>query len=239
MPLAHSLLHNATIKMTNILKVFAGENADSYLQKQVWGYSCKDLCIDELSLFSGVLDNELLRGKYGKSCICPENKEKLESKVRVLSENIKFDNTSYKDDSKKDFFDVAHPDCIILSHYQKWCRQFVCDLEIAVSLYNKKDDCDLTLLTFISKEKVCDISLDEISVLAEKVCKLDVETTLETQGCEMAAQVYLVKNYCNITNNFTVSKKQCEIAHSEFITKHSCNIDVSAFKQATKSFNNC
>lgn len=225
--------------MTNILKVFAGENADSYLQKQVWGYSCKDLCIDELSLFRRVLDNEMLRSRYGKSCICPENKEKLEPRVRVLSENMKFDNSSYKNTSKKDFFDVDNPDCIILSHYQKWCKQFICDLGVVISLKNNKEDCDLSVLTFISKEKACDLSLEDIKVAVQRVCKLDVEATISQEGCGVGAQVYLVKNYCNVSGDFNITNETCEIAHSEYLKKYGCGISLPEFKKSTNSFHNC
>lgn len=226
--------------MTNKLKYKVGKESDEYLNKLVWGYgTCSVIDIKSIKPYSDLLDREEVRKRYGGACICPEIKQTLNEKVNLLLQKSKIDPLEFKDTSGYNFWAYTHSDCILPTHYQKWCRQFLCDLSVTISLYNKAEDCDLSLLTFISKEDACDLTLPSLKIALTKVCDLDVTTTINTQGCDLGAQVFLAQNYCNLEGDFKITNETCETAHCSYITKHGCDLSLEAFKRATSDFHNC
>jgi len=226
--------------MINELKYKVGKESDGYVNKLVWGYNtCSVVDAKSIRPYSELLDRELVRKRYGGECICPEIRQTLNEKVNLLLQKSKIDSLEFKDTSGYNFWAYTNSDCIIPTHYQKWCYQCLCDLSVSISFYNKEKDCDLSTLTFISKEEVCELTIPSIKSALAKVCKLDVTTTIDTHGCDLGAQVFLAQNYCSLEDDFKITNETCEIAHCSYIEKHGCDISLNAFKHATSNFHNC
>ena len=222
--------------MTNELKFKVAEYADSYLQKLVWGYvGCKELDVENILFLSEVIDRESLRARYGETCLCPELVEKLNHKINKFLGKSGIDSTQFKDTTGKNFWQYTHPHCIRTKHYQKWCNQFLCDLDVLIT-FQKKKDCDLSLLTFISKEDACNLTLDMIKITVDNLCKLDVSTVIREQGCDIGAQVFVAQNYCKLESNYTLNETQCKLAHNTYKTTYNCDIEAQNFKSAIQTF---
>jgi hypothetical protein len=225
--------------MKNELKYKVGKQAETYSTKMLWGYTtCASFDVKSIKLYAELIGRESLRVAYGKGCICEDISERFTSKINRLRGSSKISPLEFKDTSGVNFWQYTHPHCIKLTHYQKWCNQFLCDLEVIISL-KSGEKCDLDVLTFISKKEACELQLSDIKLVYDRVCKLDVRATIEKEGCNLGAQVFLTKNYCKIENDFKVSEKECNIAHNAYVQKYGCDIDLTTFKSATKSYINC
>ena len=250
-------------KMTRLTNTIAN-SAEAKVETLTWGYTrkCASKLPDNAIVLDKLLAREKLRNRYGGGCICDELL--LEERVSVINSGVP--PTIIEDINNKGYIKwlYAHPDCVVKTHYQKWCEQFVCDLSVVMAV-QAKEECDLSLLTFISADDACNLGLDAIKVALDRVCQLDVGTTITQHGCELGAQVFLAKNYCNIsseikiesvdcklgaeatisenkcdiTQDFRVDKSTCKLAHSVFISEHGCNLDFKRFIRATKGLNNC
>lgn len=237
-----------------------GQFSSIHLQKMCWGYSICGQEVDSRVLELNEIERRnLLAGEH--SCV---DQKLLEKELKKVSAKKDIPPIGKKNNKGYIKWLYAHPDCVVKTHYQKWCEQFVCDLSVVMAV-QAKEECDLSLLTFISADDACNLGLDAIKVALDRVCQLDVGTTITQHGCELGAQVFLAKNYCNIsseikiesvdcklgaeatisenkcdiTQDFRVGKSTCKLAHSAFISEHGCNLDFKRFIKATKGLNNC
>lgn len=216
-----------------IFEQLLANNGPQRLQKLTWGYSACENRIIDVDLVE-VEKRQAFRKKYGATCLEDSKIKELRS---VASFGATLNDFGTKETRGKLAFLYANPTCLIKSHYIKWCEQFLCDVSLAISLFNK-EACDVSLATFIKPEE-CKISLDGIKSTVDKLCLLEINTVVQEKGCEIAAEVFIIQNYCDLETGIKIEESVCELAYTAFINQCNCNITLPQFKAATSRFTKC
>ena len=215
-----------------------GNGAGTYSQKLVWGYSTECLPdIDRLCTLSDIQKRAGIKDKHGVECLGKDQKKCLESELVRLSSKKECSPLFTSDSSNHLKWLYENQSCVIRTHYEKWCARVLCDLEIAIKVV-QKTPCDVSLSPYLS-EKVCDITVGDINVIYNSLCRLDINVVLIESGCSTAAEVFLVQNFCNTGVGWKVDETTCKIAHSVFLKECKCDISLKEFISATSKWNNC
>lgn len=215
-----------------------GDGASIYSQNLVWGYSTE--CppdMDRLCVLSDIQKRAEIKDKHGIECLGEEQKKCLESELAKLFSKKECPPLFTLDSSNHLKWLYENQSCVIRTHYEKWCDRVLCDLEIALKVI-EKTPCDISLSPILS-EKTCDITLDDVKIIYDSLCLLDVGVVVAESGCSTAAEVFLVQNYCNTSLGWRVNEKTCKIAHSLFLEECKCDISLKEFISATSKWNNC
>lgn len=214
-----------------MVTISTGKKAVNSVQNTLWGYHCGDLPTD-IDLVASELElREGLRERFGTPCLDPTQLKIFLARIEGLKKAKRINEL---EKSRRAFWEATHSYCVPASKYVRWCRSLICDFDVALSI-TKNIPCELDALVFLEVKPGCELDLDVLVEAYDRVCALDVDLVIEEHGCELAAEVFIIKNYCTLDADFKITEEQCELAFDVFAQQCACDLSLTNFKAAVAS----
>lgn len=153
--------------------------------------------IEDLQHYRKIIEREYRRIQLGgEGCLTCEERQLLFEKINILSYACDRDMRPdlIVDDSNLEIWMILNPYCIAREKWEYLLYDVACNLELEVTICNKKEICNITF-DIIKKDIPCDIAM-AVSICNKK-CDLEMEVTATAcKACDVEFDIMVGESSC-------------------------------------------